>query len=339
MTLVKDTRQPRPARDYNAKAARAKLMARDTVDARRGARTSRPTTCAHGDDKMDLLHLPHVVDHELRRLPSADRGQLEDRAPALRGRRDAQLRDLQPAGRARRHVPARPPRPGEGQQDRAGALVLGAGAVVDQHQPRAHLHPAAADRGERLSARRRSRRTTRTPSARPRPRPAPTATCRSDNDNNAIMAQLLLHGTNFVNFVGFNAWVGERAAGRGGAGHRVGRAAGGDRQLPAPLRLSRLVSRRTRSAAASCSEAHDHGTRGAARCLQLRGEYLYVAEGAGGMRVYDVASIANKGVSQRIITAPFSPLGQDTHVASQERDLRRAADQPADRTRCATRAS
>ena len=28
-------------------------------------------------------------------------------------------------------------------------------------------------------------------------------------DNNAIMAQLLLQGTNFVNFVGFNAWLGE----------------------------------------------------------------------------------------------------------------------------------
>src|SRR6185436_1124963 len=28
------------------------------------------------------------------------------------------------------------------------------------------------------------------------------------NDNNAIMAQLLLQGTNFVNFVGLNAWVG-----------------------------------------------------------------------------------------------------------------------------------
>ena len=71
----------------------------------------------------DLLHLPPVVDDELRRLPSADPGQLEDRAPPLRRRRDAQLRDLQPAGRARRHVPARPPRPGEGRQDRAGALV------------------------------------------------------------------------------------------------------------------------------------------------------------------------------------------------------------------------
>ena len=49
----------------------------------------------------------------------------------------------------------------------------------------------------------------------------------------------------------------------------------------------------------------------------LRGEYLYVSEGIRGMRVYDVASIANKGFSQRIITAPFSPLGQDTHIASQ----------------------
>jgi len=50
--------------------------------------------------------------------------------------------------------------------------------------------------------------------------------------------------------------------------------------------------------------------------VQRRGEYLYVAEGAGGMRVYDVASIANKGVSQRIISAPFSAFGQDTHIAS-----------------------
>jgi hypothetical protein len=29
------------------------------------------------------------------------------------------------------------------------------------------------------------------------------------NDNNAIMAQLLLQGTNYVNFIGFNAWLGE----------------------------------------------------------------------------------------------------------------------------------
>ena len=56
------------------------------------------------------------------------------------------------------------------------------------------------------------------------------------------------------------------------------------------------------------------GTDGAVRCLQLRGEYMFVAEGEGGFRVYDVASIGNKGLSERIITAPFSPLGHDAHV-------------------------
>ncbi|MGZ5818456.1 MAG: LVIVD repeat-containing protein, partial [Burkholderiaceae bacterium] len=64
------------------------------------------------------------------------------------------------------------------------------------------------------------------------------------------------------------------------------------------------------------TESHSHATNGAAGCLQLRGEYLFVAEGKGGLRVYDTASIANKDVSQRIITAPYSPLGHDTHVAS-----------------------
>ncbi len=36
------------------------------------------------------------------------------------------------------------------------------------------------------------------------------------------------------------------------------------------------------------------------------------------MRVYDVASIGNKGFSEKMITAPFSPLGQDTHIASKD---------------------
>jgi hypothetical protein len=69
---------------------------------------------------------------------------------------------------------------------------------------------------------------------------------------------------------------------------------------------------------AELPEAHAHPARGPAGCVALRGEYLYAAEGAGGLRVYDVASIANKGVSQRIVTAPFSPLGHDTHVASRD---------------------
>ena len=135
------------------------------------------------------------------------------------------------------------------------------------------------------------------------------------NDNNATMAQLLLQGTNFVNFVGFKAWLGgakdieavqvtewdEPQAVVGSYLHRYAYPDWYQRHLDAKSRLQ---------------ISHSHSTRGAAQCVQIRGEYLFVAEGAGGMRVYDVASIANKGISQPIITAPFSPLGHDTHVGS-----------------------
>ena len=135
------------------------------------------------------------------------------------------------------------------------------------------------------------------------------------NDNNAIMAQLLLHGTQFVNFVGFNAWVGaerhvqavqvtEWDEPQAVIGSYLHRYAYPDWFAGHETRGRRLP------------EAHDHATRGAVGCVALRGEYLYAAEGAGGLRVYDVASIANKGVSQRIVTAPVSPLGQGTHIAS-----------------------
>jgi len=50
------------------------------------------------------------------------------------------------------------------------------------------------------------------------------------------------------------------------------------------------------------------------RSLQLRGEYLYTAAGPEGFRVYDVANVNNKGFSEKIVTSPVSPLGQDTAI-------------------------
>jgi hypothetical protein len=134
-------------------------------------------------------------------------------------------------------------------------------------------------------------------------------------DNNAIMAQVLLHGTNFVNFVGFNAWLGaekhieavqvtEWEEPQAVIGSYLHRYAYPDWYADHQKRGMRL------------DEAHNHTTGGPSSCVMLRGEYFFSAEGAGGMRIYDVASIANKGVSQRIISAPFSPLGHDTHVPS-----------------------
>ncbi len=134
------------------------------------------------------------------------------------------------------------------------------------------------------------------------------------NDNNAIMAQLLLLGTNFVNFVGYNAWVGEE-----GEIQAVRVTEWDEPQAVIGSYLHKYAYPDDYSKhlanGRKLEEAYGHHA-GQASCIQLRGEYLYVAEGAKGMRAYDVASIANKGFSERIITAPFSPLGQDTHIAS-----------------------
>src|SRR5260370_151582 len=48
--------------------------------------------------------------------------------------------------------------------------------------------------------------------------------------------------------------------------------------------------------------------------VQVRGEYLYADMGEGGIRIFDVANIDNKDFSERMITAPVSPLGQKFYV-------------------------
>ena len=48
--------------------------------------------------------------------------------------------------------------------------------------------------------------------------------------------------------------------------------------------------------------------------LQARGEYFYAAMGKRGLRVYDIANIDNKDISEKMTTAPVSPLGQRFYV-------------------------
>lgn len=158
----------------------------------------------------------------------------------------------------------------------------------------------------------------------------------ADNDNNAWMAQLLLQGTNFVNFMGRYVYVAQGAEGleavavtehdepqavygsrlhalaypdvfsvmaRAGFGEpRVGKGVMLDTKprLEFPVVLQEAYH-------------HDAGMIGSGNeilDLQLRGEYLYAARGSGGLWVYDVANIDNKGFSERIVSAPVSPLGQ-----------------------------
>jgi hypothetical protein len=159
----------------------------------------------------------------------------------------------------------------------------------------------------------------------------------ANDDNNAIMAQLNALGTNFINLVGFNAWTGlehgieavrvtEWSEPQAVIGSYLQKYAYPDYYKQHQDHGRELIdwTRGTRFGKKLSGEQdpneefsnNTHATADAARCVQLRGEYLFVAEGKGGFRAYDVASIANKGTSERILTAPFSPLGHDTHIGS-----------------------
>lgn len=137
-----------------------------------------------------------------------------------------------------------------------------------------------------------------------------------DNDNNAILAQTLGLGTQYIDFLGYYAWLGtddsvtgvqvtEWEEPQAVIGSYLQKYAYPDWFEGHQQRNQQLET------------AHTHGS-GKVGCLQMRGEYLYVAEGGKGFRTYDIASIANKGVSQRIISAPFSRLGQDTVVETRD---------------------
>jgi hypothetical protein len=151
-----------------------------------------------------------------------------------------------------------------------------------------------------------------------------------DNDNNALMAQLLMQGTNYTNFMGKYCWV---AAGSGGLAAVVvtesdePQAVLGSslHRLAYPQRFARHQAR-----GGELPDLHDHPGRdvldqllrpwGSAtiRQVQARGEYLYAACGPDGLRVFDIAFIDHKGFSQRVTTAPVSPWGQRFHVPTRD---------------------
>ena len=133
------------------------------------------------------------------------------------------------------------------------------------------------------------------------------------------MAQLLLHGTQFVNFMGAFAYV---ATGEHGL-EAVRISEFDEPQAIIGSYLHRYaypdnykMHHEDRQQRLEESHRH-HGVGGSTNTIQHRGEYLYTTAGEAGFRVYDIANIANKGFSERIVTAPVSPLGHDTHIPSQ----------------------
>lgn len=134
-----------------------------------------------------------------------------------------------------------------------------------------------------------------------------------DRDNNAWLAQVMLQGTNFVNFMGRYVYVAATDALEAVAvtEHTEPQAVYGSN-------LHRLAYKddyeRFVRGGRQLKEYYENKGRPEALQVQVRGEYAYVAAGKGGLRVYDVAQIDHKGFSERITTAPVSPLGQKFYV-------------------------
>lgn len=129
------------------------------------------------------------------------------------------------------------------------------------------------------------------------------------NDNNAWLAQVLLQGTNFVNFMGRYVYVASDDALEAvvATEHTDPQAVYGStlHKVAYPDNYDKFVK-----GGRELKEVYEHVGNPLVLQVQLRGEYAYVAAGPGGLRVYDVAQIDQKGFSERITTAPVSKYGQ-----------------------------
>ena len=148
------------------------------------------------------------------------------------------------------------------------------------------------------------------------------------NDNNAWMAQLMMHGTGFMNFIGKYAWV---AAGEEGLfGVVVTETTEPQAVYGSDLHRWAYPDNYAKHASTGglLKQAHEHPGRDIATgvahplkksevlMVQNRGEYLYAACGEAGVRVFDIAFIDDKAFAERITTAPVSPMGQKFYLAS-----------------------
>ena len=146
------------------------------------------------------------------------------------------------------------------------------------------------------------------------------------NDNNAWMAQLMLQGTGYLNFIGKYCWV---AAGEHGL------FAVNVTETPEPqavygstLHAQAFPDNYAKHVARGgfLENAHEHPGLDIGERLRnpfkeadilsvgVRGEYAVCACGADGVRAFDIAFIDDKAFAERITTAPVSPKGQKFYV-------------------------
>jgi hypothetical protein len=146
------------------------------------------------------------------------------------------------------------------------------------------------------------------------------------NDNNAWMASLLMHGTNYLNLIGKYAYV---AAGEEGLfAVTVTEQREPQAVIGSDLHRYAFPEEYKKHAASGglLKHAQEHPGRDISRPftpvevlqVQQRGEYLYAACGKHGVRLFDIAMVDNKAFAERITTAPVSPVGQKFYLETQD---------------------
>ena len=313
LSLVKDSVNPKHEQ-YNEKAARAKLMSTSTASLEWGTDVD-PESLAHKDEEVECYtcHTSWITSCAGCHLPIEANWKTERHHYEGGETRNFATYNPQVARDQMFMIGRRGPT-----NDSKIAPVRSSSALVlsstNANRERIYVQqPPVAASGYSSQA--------MNPHFPHTTRKTETKTCSNchlteNGSNNAQMAQLLLLGTNFVNFVGLNTWAGLEEAvlatqvtewdePQAVIGSYLHRYAYPD-NFQAHQDRDQILQ-----------EAHSHES-GPANCVQLRGEYLYVAEGKRGMRVYDVANIANKGFSQRIVDAPFSSLGHDPSLATSD---------------------
>ncbi|HUG89929.1 MAG TPA: hypothetical protein VML55_03790 [Planctomycetaceae bacterium] len=134
----------------------------------------------------------------------------------------------------------------------------------------------------------------------------------ADGDNNAIVAQVMGLGVRSYDFVGRYAWVATGEKGISAVKVTT------DHDFPTPVmggNLHRIVDPEGYLAHYGKNKgvlqtAYTHKSKNARSIVKFL-EWVFIADGPGGFRVFDIANIHNKDVAQRIVTSLIAPkIGQ-----------------------------
>ncbi|NIR49101.1 hypothetical protein GWO43_11615 [candidate division KSB1 bacterium] len=138
-----------------------------------------------------------------------------------------------------------------------------------------------------------------------------------DNDNNAWLAAVYGMGTNAINFIGEYAYVA-----LGDNGIKAIKVTEGVEPQPVigssyhkilhPESFQEFAKNGRRLKKAYGDDSNF------AKSIQARGEFVFVADGPGGFKVYDRANISNKAKVQRLLQNQNSRFGQNTTIDTRD---------------------